>query len=175
MNNNRISNIDFRSDDLSSTQGSTTSASSQSYISQATEKELDDERNISVYHQALTEQEKLYRNGSQEDFCFDTEKCIQRYLKKIFRQVKFFSDLKEDFKCPNFVCDNKEEEQQTVQICNWLLSHMGKDEYESDEKIMFWKTYWKFIYKEISKMRMGDTNAFKNRFIKGEFKLFFDI
>ena len=68
MNNNRISNIDFRSDDLSSTQGSTTSASSQSYISQATEKELDDERNISVYHQALTEQEKLYKTVHKKTF-----------------------------------------------------------------------------------------------------------
>ena len=45
--------------------------------------------------------------------------------------------------------------------------NIGKGHYGLEEKIMFWKTYWKMIYKEISKLRMGDTNKFKTRFIKG--------
>ena len=115
-------------------------------------------------------QQKLYDTGPLEDYCSDTEKCLQRYFKCIYRQVKFFTDSKEDIKCPNFVVaenSNHSEMKQIVQICTWLLTNIGKGHYGLEEKIMFWKTYWKMIYKEISKLRMGDTNKFKTRFIKG--------
>ena len=115
-------------------------------------------------------QQKLYDTGPLEDYCSDTEKCLQRYFKSIYRQVKFFTDSKEDIKCPNFVVaenSNHSEMKQIVQICTWLLTNVGKGHYGLEEKIMFWKTYWKMIYKEISKLRMGDTNKFKTRFIKG--------
>ena len=115
-------------------------------------------------------QQKLYDTGPLEDYCSDTEKCLQRYFKSIYRQVKFFTDSKEDIKCPNFVVaenSNHSEMKQIVQICTWLLTNIGKGHYGLEEKIMFWKTYWKMIYKEISKLRMGDTNKFKTRFIKG--------
>ena len=115
-------------------------------------------------------QQKLYDTGPLEDYCSDTEKCLQRYFKTIYRQVKFFTDSKEDIKCPNFVVaenSNHSEMKQIVQICTWLLTNIGKGHYGLEEKIMFWKTYWKMIYKEISKLRMGDTNKFKTRFIKG--------
>ena len=115
-------------------------------------------------------QQKLYNTGPSEDYCSDTEKCLQRYFKTIYRQVKFFTDTKEDIKCPNFVVaeiSNNSDDKQIIQICTWLLMNIGKGHYGLEEKIMFWKTYWKMIYKEISKLRMGDTNKFKTRFIKG--------
>ena len=125
--------------------------------------------NISIVTK-LHLQQKLYDTGPLEDYCSDTEKCLQRYFKSIYRQVKFFTDSKEDIKCPNFVVaenSNHSEMKQIVQICTWLLTNIGKGHYGLEEKIMFWKTYWKMIYKEISKLRMGDTNKFKTRFIKG--------
>ena len=121
----------------------------------------------------LNQQQILYDTGPLEDYCSDTEKCLQRYFKTIYRQVKFFSDSKEDIKCPNFVVaenSNSSEMKQIVQICTWLLTNTGKGHYGLDQKIMFWKTYWRMIYKEISKLRMGDTNKFKTRFIKGTFQ-----
>ena len=117
-------------------------------------------------------QQKLYDTGPLEDYCSDTEKCLQRYFKTIYRQIKFFSDSKEDIKCPNFVVSensNSSDMKQTVQICTWLLTNTGKGHYNFKQKIMFWKTYWRMIYKEISKLRMGDTNKFKRRFIKGTY------
>ena len=114
--------------------------------------------------------QKLYNTGPLEDYCSDTEKCLQRYFKTIYHQVKFFTDTKENIKFPNFVVaeiSNNSDVKQIIQICTWLLMNIGKGHYGLEEKIMFWKTYWKIIYKEISKLRMGDTNKFKTRFIKG--------
>ena len=124
----------------------------------------------SILMDKLQQQQKLYDIGPMEDYCSDTEKCLQRYFKTIYRQVKFFTDCGEDIKFPNFVIaenSNEAEIKQTVQICNWLLANVGKGHYDFEQKILFWKTYWKMIYKEISKLRMGDTNKFKTRFIKG--------
>ena len=121
----------------------------------------------------LNQQQILYDTGPLEDYCSDTEKCLQRYFKTIYRQVKFFSDSKEDIKCPNFVVaenSNSSEMKQTVQICTWLLTNTGKGHYGFEQKIMFWKTYWRMIYKEISKLRMGDTNKFKTRFINSTYQ-----
>ena len=118
----------------------------------------------------LNNQKKLYKVGPQEDYCSDTEKCIHRYFKTIYRQAKFFSDSLDEFKFADFVvaAKNPAETKQCVQICNWLLSNIGKKHYNISKKIMFWKTYWKPIYKEMGKLRMGDINKFKNRFITGK-------
>ena len=44
--------------------------------------------------QKLHLQQKLYDTGPLEDYCSDTEKCLQRYFKTIYRQVKSFQILK---------------------------------------------------------------------------------
>ena len=135
------------------------------------EEEIDDEYDVNedTLMDRLEQQEKWYKLGMLEDYCGDTEKCIQRYFKTIYRQVKFFSETKEEIKKPNFVIaeHNPRNESQTVQICNWILVNIGKGNYNIEQKIMFWKTYWRMIYKEIAKLRMTDTNKFKTRFIKG--------
>ena len=118
----------------------------------------------------LSTQAKLYKSGTEEDYCSDTEKCIHRYFKTIYRQAKFFSDSIEEFKFANFVLASRSpnETKQSVQICDWLLKNIGMSHYGTKQKIMFWKTYWKSIYKELGKLRMGDINKFKTRFIKGK-------
>ena len=42
-----------------------------------------------------------------EDYCSDTENCLRRYFKTIYRQVKFFTDTKEEIKYPNFVVNDQ--------------------------------------------------------------------
>lgn len=73
----------------------------------------------------MTQQDDLYNNGPSERECADTKESIQRYLRRIFRQVKFPTDNGKAFKEPNFVGD-KDNESQTIQICNWILKHIGK-------------------------------------------------
>ena len=52
---------------------------------------------------SLGNQNEYYLNHEQEVVKKDTEKTLQTYIKKIFRQVKFLSDTKKDFHEPNFV------------------------------------------------------------------------
>ena len=40
------------------------------------------------------------------------------------------------------------------------------------DKIMFWKTYHRYIKSEINRMRQVATNNFKTNFIKGEYGAF---
>ena len=69
-------------------------------------------------------QNELYERGESEKRHPDTVRCVKSYLKKVYRQVKFFSDSQENFQQPNFV--QKDMETQTVQICNWILKQLGK-------------------------------------------------
>ena len=79
--------------------------------------------------------------------------------------------MKEEIRKSNFVIaeHNSRNETQTVQIYNWILVNIGKGHYDIEQRIMFWKTYWKMIYKEITKLQMTDINTIKTRFIKGTF------
>ena len=92
-------------------------------------------------------------------------KIFQNYL----QASKIFSETKEEIRKPNFVIaeHNSRNESWTVQICNWILVNIGKGNYNIEQKIIFWKTYWRMIYKEIAKLRMIDTNKFKTRFTNG--------
>ena len=49
--------------------------------------------NISIVTK-LHLQQKLYDTGPLEDYCSDTEKCLQRYFKTIYRQVNSLLILK---------------------------------------------------------------------------------
>ena len=61
-------------------------------------------------------QEKLYNNEEKEEKKIDTQKTIQRQMKKI-QQCKFPSDTKNQFYKPNFVTGIMNGEKlQTVQI-----------------------------------------------------------
>ena len=60
-----------------------------------------------------------------------TKNTIQRYLKKVYRQIKFLSDNRAMFAEPDFVqmkrrgFDGIMRESQTVQICDWILENIG--------------------------------------------------
>ena len=61
----------------------------------------------------------------------DTMQCIQKYLRRIYRQVKFFSNTKQEFKQPYFVSEEGKKKQ-TVVLCNWIL----------DYYIYSWHSFW---------------------------------
>ena len=71
-------------------------------------------------------QEELYNNEEKEEKKIDTQKTIQRQMKKNFQQCKFLSDTKNQFYKPNFVTGNMNgEKSQTVQICEWIWEKIG--------------------------------------------------
>ena len=114
----------------------------------------------------LAEQSNLYkRSNEEEEYCTDTVHCIQRYLKRIYRQVNFFSDSKEDYKEPCFVTTDGRKKQ-TVVLCEWILDNIKRDRVSLDEKIKFWKTYRKLIKTDVNKMRQSDMNSFSKKFKK---------
>ena len=79
--------------------------------------------------EVLTEfetQKALYDGVEKETYKKDTEKTIQRYMKKVFRQVKFLTDSGKEFKEPNFVAHVHGIKSQAVQICEYLWSSLGK-------------------------------------------------
>ena len=48
-------------------------------------------------------QEEFYNNEEKEEKNIDTQKTIQRQMKKIFEQCKFQSNIKNQFHKPNFI------------------------------------------------------------------------
>ena len=116
---------------------------------------------------ALARQAKAYRDNKMEEFTKDTMQCIQKYLRRIYRQVKFFSDTKLDFKQPCFVSEEGKKKQ-TVVLCNWILDNIWQDKLQVEDKVKFWLTYGKHVKNDLNKMRQTDINMFSKMFKKGE-------
>ena len=72
----------------------------------------------------LANQSDLYSNPNKEEVKPDTEKTLQRYIKKIFRQVKFLTDVGRDYNEPNFV-NSMTEKSQSAEICEYLWKSLG--------------------------------------------------
>ena len=153
----------MHSNDHSSTTGSTTSGES-SVVTQANNLESDQDEPIGVMK--LAKQAKFYRSSEEEESCSDTVQCIQRYLRRIYRQVKFFSDTRDNFKEPDFVSPQGRKKQ-TVVLCEWILENLKRDKTMLEEKVIFWKTYRKQIKSDLKKMRQTDVNGFSKKFKKG--------
>ena len=144
----------------------------------------------------LNLQAEYFDSDEKEELKMDTLKTIQTYMKKIFRQAKFLSDSGINFEKPNFVVQNGLKSQ-SVEICEYLWKSLGKDLFVFSrrifitysnidrtlfvvekgkepsiptlkDKIMFWKTYHRYVKSEINRMRQVSTNTFKTNFIKGE-------
>ena len=63
-------------------------------------------------------QEEFYNNEEKEEKKIDTQKTIQRQMKKKFQKCEFPSNTKNQFYKPNFVTGiMNREKSQTVQIC----------------------------------------------------------
>lgn len=81
----------------------------------------------------LWEQEELYNSSEQEEEDEDTKSTLKRYIRKVFRQVKFFSESDAEFKTPDFVVTRKRDSQtgemvdsQIVQICDYFIKNIRK-------------------------------------------------
>ena len=116
---------------------------------------------------ALARQAKAYRDNKMEEFSKDTMQCIQKYLRRIYRQVKFFSDTKQEFKQPCFVSEEGKKKQ-TVVLCNWILDNIRQNKLQVEDKVKFWLTYGKHVKNDLNKMRQTDINMFSKMFKKGE-------
>ena len=129
----------------------------------------DNHKKSSVTVMKLAKQSNLYKKSSiAEEYNIDTMQCIQRYLKRIYRQVKFFSDTKEDYKEPCFITEEGRKKQ-TVVLCEWILQNINRKNDTLEEKIRFWMTYRKQIKMELNRMRQTDMNTFSKKFKKGTY------
>ena len=75
---------------------------------------------------ALARQAKAYRDNRIEEHGIDKMKFIQKYLRRIYRQVKLLSDSNQDFKLPCFVSEEGKKKQ-TVVLCNWILDNIQQE------------------------------------------------
>ena len=71
-------------------------------------------------------QADLYESEEQEELNLDTLRTMKRYLKKIYRGAKFLSDSGKNYKEPNFILLQGQEQLQSVQICEFLWKSLGK-------------------------------------------------
>ena len=69
---------------------------------------------------ALVEQSEYYENLDAEITKKDTEKTLQSYLKKIFRQVKFLTESGKNYREPNFVQHVHGQKSQSAELCEYL-------------------------------------------------------
>ena len=74
----------------------------------------------------LVEQAEYYENSNSEVVKKDTEKTLQCYLKKIYRQVKFLTDSGKNYKEPNFVEHVHGQKSQSVELCEYLWKSLGE-------------------------------------------------
>ena len=80
----------------------------------------------SVTINQLGQQADLYESEEQEELNLDTLRTMKRYLKKIYRGAKFLSDSGKNYKEPNFILLQGQEQLQLVQICEFLWKSLGK-------------------------------------------------
>ena len=73
----------------------------------------------------LGNQSDLYSDPHKEKVKPDTVKTLQRYIKKIFRQVKFLTDTGREYNEPDFV-NTTVEKSQSAEICEYLWKSLGK-------------------------------------------------
>ena len=79
----------------------------------------------SVIITSLVEQADFYEGRESEPRKKDTEKTIQTYIKKIYRQVKFLTDSGKNYKEPNFVQHVHEQKSQAAQLCEYFWKSLG--------------------------------------------------
>ena len=81
----------------------------------------------------LWEQEEWYNSSEQEEESDDIKATLKRYIRKVFRQVKFFTESDSEFKTPDFVVPRKRDSEtgemvdsQIVQICDYFVKNICK-------------------------------------------------
>ena len=75
---------------------------------------------------ALVEQSEYYENLDAEITKKDTEKTLQSYLVKIFRQFKFLTESGKNYREPNFVQHVYGQKSQSAELYEYLWKNLGK-------------------------------------------------
>ena len=115
------------------------------------------------------EQYKAYKSGSQEGKTMASIYTVERYVKNnIYPKIKFFSDNEEDYNQPNFVGGGSGKPQQSVSICNKILTSLGKGHYTLTQKVSWWVAYRKIIKKKLFKLRQADVRSLQVVFLECE-------
>lgn len=76
---------------------------------------------------SLVDQSEYYETLEPEVKTKDSEKTMQSYLKKIFRQVKFLTDSGKNYREPNFIQHVHGQSSQAVELCTYLWGKLGKN------------------------------------------------
>ena len=117
---------------------------------------------------------QFYDNEEREEPTLDDIKCVKRYVKQIYRNVKFPSDNTYDFNKPCFVYQivdpmgTKKDWPQTITIANMLMSEKESGrKFSLKSKIYWWKGYREVVRKEFNRLRQAEIRAFQSRFVDG--------
>ena len=117
---------------------------------------------------------QFYDNEEREEPTLDDIKCVKRYIKQIYRNVKFPSDNTYDFNKPCFVYQivdpmgTKKDWPQTITIANMLMSEKESGrKFSLKSKIYWWKGYREVVRKEFNRLRQAEIRAFQSRFVDG--------
>lgn len=114
----------------------------------------------------------LHEHPSEDDKC-----TIKRHVKKIYRNVKFFSDKPHEFDEPNFAYSmsaapngaDVDLKQQTVQIAEILMNSKEPTRtFDLKTKIFWWKGYRDLVRKEFNRLRQAEVRGFLQRFVNGK-------
>lgn len=98
---------------------------------------------------------------------------VERHVKGIiYPRVKFLSDNEEDFLQPDFVGGSKGK--QAIAICERILQCMGRSNYSTKQKVMWWIAYRKIIRKKLIKLRSTNVRALQVLFIEGKVNTMFN-
>lgn len=153
------------------------SASSQKRTSATEADSLD--TNEPVTFQRLHRLEDMYYDVDvQEHPNADDKTAVKRQVKKIYRNVKFFSDTGHEFDEPSFAYAmlsapngaDADLKKQTVQIAEILMKLKEPSRtFSLKTKIFWWKGYRDIVRKELNRLRQAEVRALQTRFVEGMF------
>ena len=108
-----------------------------------------------------------YHSSAEEGKTADTIRLVEQHVKDlIYPLVKFFSDSEEDYHEPDFVGRSKGK--QAIRICERILERMGKSEYSTKQKVLWWIAYRKIIRAKLTKIRSTNVRSLQILFIEGK-------
>lgn len=121
-------------------------------------------------------QDMYYALEMQENITTDDIISIKRHVKKLYRNVKFFSDSGHDFDEPSFAYamasapggSDPSLYKQTIQIAEILMKEKEPTRiFNLKTKIFWWKGYRDTVRREFNRLRQAEVRAFQTRFVEG--------
>lgn len=145
--------------------------------SQEENKTMPAETHALSFRRLVKLQDMYYALDFHERPSEDDRSAIKRHVKKIYRNVKFFSDNHHEFDEPNFAYAmssapngaDSELKKQTVQIAEILMkSKEPCRTFNLQSKIFWWKGYRDLVRKEFNRLRQAEVRGFLQRFVHGK-------